>query len=172
MTTFLKIPDKIVELSEEQIRPRYIKPYLPVLLIITGGVFLYIGGVELTHSQIRAYLLAAVGAVFIIAAVILLLTNRRYFILVKNGKRIRSRRFNLFPEEQEKIVLLMQNDKLNEVLKYTINKSTPLQLELWYNKSHDKVYAQVLHYHDAGMRPVTLVHVSNYLDLDIPYKAY
>ena len=172
MTTFLKIPDKIVELSKEQIKPRYIKPYLPVLLILTGALFLYIGGVELHKNQIQAFLIASVGFVFIIAAVILLLTNRRYFVLVKNGKRIRARRFNLFPEEQEKIVQLMHQDKLNEVLKYTINKSTPLQLELWYNKSHDKVYAQVLHYHDAGMRAITLVHVSNYLDLDIPYKAY
>ncbi len=172
MTTFLKIPEKITEISNGDIKMKKVKPYLPIASIIIGSILIWIGGVELLIHRIESVMITIFGFVFVIGGIIFLLFMRVYFIVDKSGKIFRPHRYNLHPDNHTEIVELLHNNKINEVLKYRIDKNSPLKLELWFHQTHNNVYSQVLRYHDAGMRAVTQVHITEFDDLDLPFKNH
>ncbi len=172
MTTFLKIPDKITEMSNGDIRMRKVKPYIPITAIVIGSILIWIGGVELLTHTIESVMITIFGIIFVIGGVISLVFLRIYFVVGVSGKIFRPHRYNLHPDNHKEIVELLHDNKLNEVLKYRIDNNSPLKLELWYNQTHRSVYSQILHYHDAGMRAITQVHITDFDDLDIPYKNH
>lgn len=166
MTTFLRIPDKIQLLSEGEIQPRFIQPFVPAIFLLIGMALIWFGGWEIKISEGESYLMTILGGVIITICIIVLLKKRRYFIIKNTLTPIKPIRINLDTLHQQEAVDLISQDKINEILKLRSPKNSPLQLELWYSKKHNKVYSQLFYYYDAGMRPISLVHVTKLLDLD------
>lgn len=167
MTTFLRVPDKIEQLSEGEVQRYFIRPLLPSLFLIIGMVLIWFGGWELEVSKSESLLMTIFGVITILISIIILFRNRSYFIIKSSMSRIKPVRVNLDTLHHQDAVDLISQNKINEILKFKTHGNSPLSLELWYNKKHNKVYTQLFYYYDAGMRPVSLVHVSSLLDLDL-----
>lgn len=168
MTTYLRIPDKIQQLSEGEIQKIYVKPYIPAFFMLVGMALIWFGGREAAIKSEESYLMTILGSVVIVLCVVALLLERHYFMVKSSMTPIKPVRINLDMQHEQKILELITDDQINEILRFSTSKSSPLCLEVWYTKRHNKVYTQLFYYYDAGMRPISLVHVTKLIDLDIP----
>ncbi|MEG1615380.1 MAG: hypothetical protein RR202_02975 [Bacteroidales bacterium] len=168
MTTFLKVPDKIEQLSEGEIQRHFIPPLVPAMFFLLGMALIWFGGWEAKISGGESFLMTILGsAIILICVVVLLAKERSYFVIKSTMSRIKPIRISLDTLYQQEAVDLISENKINEILKLKTTIDSPLCLEVWFNKKHNKVYSQLFYYYDAGMRPISLVHVTKFLDLDL-----
>ncbi|MEG1905601.1 MAG: hypothetical protein RR212_14495 [Bacteroidales bacterium] len=166
MTTFLRIPDKIQQLSEGEIQRHYIRPFLPAFFLVLGMFLVWFGGREAFVKEGESYLMTIIGLVIVVISIIILLSKRYYFIIKSTLTPIKPIRININPQYQQEVVDLIAKDRINDILHLKSKNRSPLCLEIWYSRKHNKVYSQLLYFYDAGMRPISLVHVTNEIDLN------
>lgn len=166
MITFLRIPDKIQQLSEGEIQRYFIQPLIPSIFLLLAMVLIWFGGWEFEISGGESFVMTVIGILIIVICIIELLHRRSIFFVKNSMTRIKPMKIHLDSSSYQEVVDLIAQDELNEVLKFKTDKNTPLSLEIWYNDKHDKVYSQLLFYQDAAMRPISLVHVTKLMNLN------
>lgn len=166
MTTFLRIPDKIQQLSEGGIQRYFIQPIIPTIFILLGMIMIWIGGWEVQIGEGESFVMTVLGLIAILISVVILFRKRAFFVVKSSMTRIKPIRINIDIVHQQDALDFITQDNINEILKLKTTDDSPLCLEIWYNEKHNKVYSQMLYYFDAGMRPISLVHVTNSADLD------
>lgn len=163
MDSFKTIPESIEELSQGEIQKKRKKRIIPILCIILGFPIIWWGIVKWTTigSEQTSYLLVFVGLFLIGWGSVLLALRTQYFVLVKTGEEIKPQKVYLDPSKQEIVKQLLDDGRLEEVLKHTIKTRSPLMLELWQVDGHRLLYSQLLLSHNSKNSPISDVKTIN-----------
>lgn len=159
MTTFLKIQDKIEEISKGEIQKRRLSPIFAILLIVLSLPLLWFGGRNAFLGLDSTYILSVLGAILGLAGLILLLLPREYFVLAAARGVIKPHTINLNPNEKERILDLYEKGQIKEIFRLSTKSPSPLSIELWVKDGHKNVYTQLYQSIDSFKRPISLVRV-------------
>ncbi|MDO5571134.1 MAG: hypothetical protein Q4F97_06670 [Bacteroidales bacterium] len=155
MTTFIKIKDKIQELSEGTIRKRKILPILPVVVIFIGAVIIWIAGKESSYNNSISWYESIIGIMILITGAFFVLSQREYFVLNSPRGVIKPYRINLNSQEKDNILYLINSGDVEKALSYTVNAPSPLSLEIWWKDGHPYAYLQLYLSDKDGDLPIS-----------------
>lgn len=159
MKPYPSIADSVQELSNGEIIKYKRKYILPIICMICG-LFIIIWGIynwNLIGYELTSYILVFTGAFLMGWGVVMLTAKSEYFIIRETGERIMPEKVFLDPEKKDLVLQLLNDGKLEDVLKHSIKDKSPLMLELWKTKGHKLLYSQLIYAHDSKSVPISKV---------------
>ena len=157
MAAMKRIDESIEMLSKGEIEKRKRSYSLPIIGIFIGIIILVFSIVKTnTIGFEQTSYLGIFAGLFIIGWCIVRISVRAdYYVAKSLNREIRPSKIFIDPDKKDSAMELFNTGKLDDVINMSINKSSPLVLELWRVDGHQLIYSQLLYKNNSKLNPIT-----------------
>ena len=156
MEEYKRINDCIEDLSKGEVVKKRRSYFFPILCIIIGIAIILFGIFKSTDIGFEqtSYLAIFFGLFLVGWGGVRIYLKAGYYVVKSLNREIKPMKIFIDPKEKESAIELFKTGNLDGIINKSINKSSPLILELWRVDGHQLLYSQLLYKTNSRLNPI------------------
>ncbi|MDO5571637.1 MAG: hypothetical protein Q4F97_09290 [Bacteroidales bacterium] len=157
MDSYKNLKDDILEVSKGDVVMKKNNKIIPAISLFAGVLIIMYGSswsLNLGYKSV-SYLFLVIGAALAVYGFFRLIFGSTIYYYVPTGAKLHKKVFYLQPEKKEKVLSLLEDKNLSEVLCFTTDVNSSLMFDYWYTPKHDVIFCQLCEYRGFEIKPIT-----------------